>query len=151
MDGTPQPIVPDFVAALRQHMLQEAPDELVGRQGHGSPALVLGVLIAEAHLAVLDGEQAGVGQRDPVDLPAQGVQDWLRALHGRLTVDAPPFGPDRLGTGQVGACLTHQLEKPPGKSCARAWTGTQEDVRAGRHAVRSAETPPAGTGPCPCG
>ena len=30
-----QPIVPDAVEAFRQHVDQEAPDELVGRQRHG--------------------------------------------------------------------------------------------------------------------
>jgi hypothetical protein len=54
MDGTPQPIVPDFVEALVQHVLQEASDELQRWQGHGLPALVLGILIAEAHVAALD-------------------------------------------------------------------------------------------------
>lgn len=53
MDGTPQPIVPDLVEALGQHMLQKASDELVGGQRHGLPALVLGILIAEADVAVL--------------------------------------------------------------------------------------------------
>jgi hypothetical protein len=53
MDGTPQPIGPDLVEALGQHMLQKAPDELVGGQLHGLPALVLGLLIAEAYVAVL--------------------------------------------------------------------------------------------------
>jgi hypothetical protein len=30
MDGTPQPIVPDFVEPLGQHVLQKAADELEG-------------------------------------------------------------------------------------------------------------------------
>ena len=30
MDGTPQPIVPDFVEPLGHHVLQNTPDELVG-------------------------------------------------------------------------------------------------------------------------
>ena len=39
-------------------MLEEATDELVGGQGHSPPAWILGVLIAEAHLALLDREEA---------------------------------------------------------------------------------------------
>ena len=72
MDRTPQPIVADFVEPLGQHMLQKATDELMGGQGHGLPTLVLGVLVAEAHLPISDGEEAVVGQRDPVDSPGLG-------------------------------------------------------------------------------
>jgi hypothetical protein len=56
MDGTPEPILADFVEPRGQHMLQKAPDELVGGQGHGLPALSLGVPVAEADVAVLEGE-----------------------------------------------------------------------------------------------
>ncbi len=70
MDRTPQPIVADFVEPLGQHMRQTATDELMGGQGHGLPTLVLGVLVAAAHLPISDGEEAVVGQRDPVDIPA---------------------------------------------------------------------------------
>jgi hypothetical protein len=38
---------------LGHHMLEKATDELMGGQGHGLPALVLGVLVAEADLADL--------------------------------------------------------------------------------------------------
>ncbi len=78
MDGTPQPIVADFVEPLGRHMLEKAADALVGGQGHGLPALVLGILVAEAHLTILGREDAASGQGDPVDIPAQVVQDLLR-------------------------------------------------------------------------
>ncbi len=94
MDGAPQPIVPDVVEPLGQHVLQKAPDELVGGQRHGLPALVLSILRAEADVAVLDREQTAIGQRDPVDIPAHVVQDLLRALQGRFAGDDPPLGPN---------------------------------------------------------
>jgi hypothetical protein len=53
LDRTPQAIVADFVAALGQYMLEKAADELIGGQGHGPPALVLGVLVAEVHVTVV--------------------------------------------------------------------------------------------------
>jgi hypothetical protein len=56
MDGTPEPIIADVVEPLGQHLRQQAPPELVGGQGHGLPALSLGVPVADADLAVLDGE-----------------------------------------------------------------------------------------------
>jgi hypothetical protein len=77
MDRTPHAIVADVVEALGQHMWEKAANELIGGQGHGPPALVSGVLVAEAHLAVRDREETMVGQGDAVDLAAQVVQDWL--------------------------------------------------------------------------
>jgi hypothetical protein len=81
MDGTPQPIVPDIVEPLGQHVRQETPDALVGGSCHHLPALVLGVLVAEAHLTVLGREDTAIGQGEPLDIPASGVQDQLCALH----------------------------------------------------------------------
>ena len=49
----------------------ETTDALLGRQGHGLPALVVGVLVAAADLAIRDREQTAIGQCDPVDIPAQ--------------------------------------------------------------------------------
>jgi hypothetical protein len=70
MDGTPQTIVPDCVESLGQHVRQETPDALVGGSCHHLPALVLGVLVAEAHLTVLGREDTAIGQGDPLDIPA---------------------------------------------------------------------------------
>jgi hypothetical protein len=93
MDRAPQAIVADFVEALGQDLLENATDELVSRQGHGPPALVLGVLIAETHLALLDREEAVSGQGDAVDIPAQVVQHWLSTLPRRFAIDDPAFRP----------------------------------------------------------
>ena len=124
-DGTPQPIVPDVGEPLGQPMREKAANELVGRQGHGLPAMVLGILRAETDVAVRDREKAAIGQRDPVDIAAQVVQDLLRAWDGRFAVDDPPVGPDRRRDGQVGPRLTPQSEQPPARILARAWTGTR--------------------------
>jgi hypothetical protein len=48
MDRTPQPVGPDLVDALGQHGLQEAADQLLGREGHSVPTRGLRVLIATA-------------------------------------------------------------------------------------------------------
>ena len=87
------------------------------------PTLVCRVLIAEAHLVILDGEQAVVGQRDPVDIPAEVRQDWLGVLHGRFAIDHPPCGPDRLRQGQVRAFLTHQIQKASAKALRKGMDG----------------------------
>jgi hypothetical protein len=59
MDWIAQPTVADFIEALGPHMLQKATDELNGGQGHGLPALVLGILIAKAHLTILKWRAGG--------------------------------------------------------------------------------------------
>jgi Phage integrase, N-terminal SAM-like domain len=116
MDGTPQPIVPDVVEPLGQHVLQETPDALVGGSCHHFPALVLGVRVAEAHLIVLGREDTAIGQGDPMDISAEVVQDQLRALHGRFAVDDSPKRymlfhnkrhPTEMVSPEIAAFLTH--------------------------------------------
>jgi len=151
MDRTPQSIVADVVAPLGQHMLEKTADALVGGQGHGPPALVLRVLGAEAHLAILDREAAVVGQRDAVVRPAQVVQDWPSTSHGRLAVDHPSIGPNRLGKSQVGGSLTPQSEQPSAKPLREGMDG-DEGGRAGGPPLGSVGgASPAGTRPCTCG
>jgi hypothetical protein len=125
MDRTPQSIVADFVEALGQHMLEKAADELIGGQGHAPPALVLGVLVAEAHLAFRDREETMVGQCDAVDIPPQVVQDLLSTLHRRFAIDHPSFGPDRFWQRQVGAFLMHQIKKQAAKQLREGMDGHQ--------------------------
>jgi hypothetical protein len=72
MDRTPQPVVADLVEALGSHVRQEAAHTLLGGQGHGVPTMVLGVLVPEADVAVLDRDNAAIGQGDPVDSPGPG-------------------------------------------------------------------------------
>jgi hypothetical protein len=136
MDRTPQTIVADFVEALGQHMLEKAADELIGGEGHGPPAPVLGVLVAKAHLAFRDGEETMVGQGDAVDIPAQVLQDLLSPLHRRLAIDHPAFGPDRFWQRQVGAFLTHQIEKQAAKELGEG---------VDRHQVGGTGGPPLGS------
>jgi hypothetical protein len=70
MEWTPQPIVADLVESLGSHVRQEAANKLLGGQGHGVPTMVLGVLVAEADVAVLDRDHTAIGQGDPVDISA---------------------------------------------------------------------------------
>lgn len=75
MDRTPQPIVADVGEPLGQHLRQKAANELQRWQGHGLPALVLGLLIAEADVTVRAREHPAIGQRNPVDIAPQRLQD----------------------------------------------------------------------------
>jgi hypothetical protein len=125
MAWTPQSIGADLVEALGSHVRQEAAHKLLGGQGHGVPTMVLGVLVAEADVAVLDRHHTAIGQGDPVDIPAQVIEHLLWALHGGFAIDHPPFGPDRLGQRQIGAFLTHQIEKQPAKELREGMDGHQ--------------------------
>ncbi len=151
MDRTPQPLVANLVEPLGPHMRQKAPDELVGGQRQGVPTLVLGVLVAKAPLAIIDGEETGVGQRDAVDISAQVVQAFLRACPAGLPETTPPLVQTTSGLIRSGCSWRTRSSYRPRNRFARAGTGTREDVRAGRHSVRSAETPPAGTRQWTCG
>jgi hypothetical protein len=75
MDGTPQRIVADVVQPLGQHRRQQAAHARQRWPGHGLPALVLGLLRAEAHVAVRDREHPAMGQRHPVEIAPQIRQD----------------------------------------------------------------------------
>ena len=81
-------------------MLQKTADEFHGRQGHGPPPaypLLLafsGLLVSKSHLTVLDRENAVVGDRDPVDITGQILQDLVCALDTGLAIDHPAFFPD---------------------------------------------------------
>src|SRR5271170_6450470 len=58
-------VVADAVKSVRQHMDQEAADELPRLEGHGLLAVVVPVILpAEADLAVLHRQQAVVGDSD---------------------------------------------------------------------------------------
>ena len=67
----PQTVVADLVNAGGQDMLEEPTDELLGCQRHGPPLGVPGVLVAEGHLAVLDSQDATVGDGNAVDVSSE--------------------------------------------------------------------------------
>jgi hypothetical protein len=110
MGRTPHPIVADFVEALGQPRLEEAADDLSGGPGHGPPALILGLRLAEADVAVRDREHTAIAPCEAVTRPARGVQDLLGPLPRRCAIDHPALGPDRCGQRSVGAFVTPQLE-----------------------------------------
>jgi hypothetical protein len=68
-----EPEIADFLKTFRQHMLQEAADELERRQRHGLPGLVVR-LVAERDRAVLHGDEPPVRQRHTVDIRCQIFQ-----------------------------------------------------------------------------
>ena len=94
--------------AVGQHVLQEAPDTFLGWESHGVPTMGPGVLRANTHVAIVEGEHPVVREGDTVDIPAPVAKHSFRALHARLAIDDPRGSPDRRGDGQIRALLTHQ-------------------------------------------
>lgn len=92
---------------------------------YGLPVMVLGILRAEADVAVLDREQTAIGQRDAVDVPAQVAEHLFGPLHGRLTVHDPRGRPHRLGDGQIGTLLAHEIQEEPSKELREGLDGDQ--------------------------
>lgn len=129
-EGTPPPLVAALGDALGPAVRQAAADTRLRWEGHGGPPRGLSVLIAPADRASRDGEQAGVGQREALDLPAPGGQDRLRAVDGGVAGDAPPRGPDRLGPGPVRPFLMPQGPTPPAPA-RRAGLDGDQGGRAG--------------------
>src|SRR6516164_3618380 len=78
--------------AFRQHMDQETPDELVGRQRH---RLVTGrpfdpiILVLEGDAVVVGGHQPAIGDRDAVSVARQIAQHLAGPGEGLLGVDHP--------------------------------------------------------------
>lgn len=82
--------VADLGKALGKNMDEEAPDELVGVESHGSAAIVFfAVSPLECDFAVLKCHQAVVGDGDPVSIAAEVIEDLGGSAKGRFGVDHP--------------------------------------------------------------
>jgi hypothetical protein len=85
-------VVADAVAAARQDVQEKAPDELGRIEGHRlrrlqGPGAV--VLIAEAHVVVVQVEQPLVGDRHAVRVAADVFQNLLRTIEGSFRIHDP--------------------------------------------------------------
>ena len=83
-------VVPDATKPIREHMDQEATDELVGLKGHRLLTIAISVILpAEADLAVVHGHQAVVGDGDTVGIPPDIIEDLFRPSERPLRIDHP--------------------------------------------------------------
>src|ERR1700686_913960 len=82
--------VTDAAEPFRQHVEQEAADELITLERHHL-GLVVGAIIlpTEAGPTLLAGEEPTVGDRDAMGVAPQIFQDLLRATEGALGIDDP--------------------------------------------------------------
>ncbi len=110
-------------------MLQKTAHKFHDRQGHGPPPafpLLLafsGFLVSKSHPAVLDGENAVIGDSDPMNITGQILQDLVCALDTGFTIDYPILLPDlfrKCNARQSIFCHLHELgPKDKGKGLDR--------------------------------
>ena len=94
-----QSVVTDPMEAAGQHMEQEAAHELAGVQRHGLVAgapLCPVVLPAEGDAALIECDQALVGDRHAVRIAREVREHRLRSGKGTLGVDHPLAGAQRI-------------------------------------------------------
>src|SRR5260370_30509274 len=87
-----QTVVTDAVEALRQHMHQEAADELVGIERHHAVSLGTfdaGILPLAGDAAVVERDQAAGGDGDPLGIAGEIAQSFLGPPEWAFAVDHP--------------------------------------------------------------
>ncbi|MCI0435224.1 MAG: hypothetical protein L0271_16525 [Gemmatimonadetes bacterium] len=94
MAGAEQTIGADSGEAAREHVEQEAVEEVVDRERHAAGFVGPGVSIAEGDLAVGEAFNAVIAERDAIDV-AREVQRGVLAPANRLDVHDPASAPDR--------------------------------------------------------
>ncbi|GEM_PF-4442865 len=115
----------DLVEALGKDVLKEATHELSSGKSHGPPSVLLGVFVAEGHVAILEGEDTVVRDCDTVDVAGKIRKDLVSALCGRFAIDNPIGLPDGLREGDIReglSCQGHELAR---KILDSAATGTR--------------------------
>ena len=71
-------------------MKKEPSDELVSLERHGLLTVVVCIISpSKGNIAVLDGEDAVIADRDPVSISAEVLKDPLGAIEGRFAIDDP--------------------------------------------------------------
>ena len=82
--------VTDADIAWRQDMKKESADKLVGLEGHRLLAVMVGIIAPEeGDLAIAEGEDAIITDRDPMGISAEVLKDSVGALEGWFAIDDP--------------------------------------------------------------
>lgn len=106
-------------------MLQEAADEFHDIEGEDSWALAVGLAIANEHRAVLDVDDARVGDRDFEDVGGEILQARF-AGGDRLAVDVPIDAPDIRGDLIEAVSLDHLIAELGSKDFRESFNGEKE-------------------------
>ena len=87
---TQKTVMPDLHKPVRQHMKQEAPDELVDINGHNLGFVVVGIVAPpEGDLVVLYSYNPMIADRDPVGISAEILKNAFCPIKGRFAVNDP--------------------------------------------------------------
>jgi hypothetical protein len=82
--------MPDSDESLRQHMQEEAAQKLDSVQRHFALLAAMSIILpSEGDALAIERQQAMIRDSDPMRIPAQIAEDFLRASKGRLGVDYP--------------------------------------------------------------
>lgn len=85
-----EPVVADAVESTGEHVEEESPDELLGRERHDLLLIVVSIVPpVETDLSVFDGHDPMVGNRHSVRVAPDVVHHLLGSREGRLGVDDP--------------------------------------------------------------
>jgi hypothetical protein len=80
-----------------QGVKQEASDEHSGLQGQRLQGIaVFAVAVGEGDLAIFDRKNPVVGNRHPMGIAAQVIENFLRRREGLLGIDVPVLSAERL-------------------------------------------------------
>jgi hypothetical protein len=117
-----QPIVADAMKPFRQHMEQEAPNELVGAERHCAvPRLSIAavILVAEGHAALVESNEATVRDRDAMGVAGKIGKHCFWPIEGWLGVNEPIFSLERRETRGEGLAATQVLDLTKERKAAR--------------------------------
>jgi hypothetical protein len=106
-------------------MLQEATDEFDNIEGQDSRSFTVGLAIANEHGAVLDAEDARVGDGDFENVGSQIFESGITG-GDRLAVDIPGNLPD-IGWDSIEEfCFFHQIAELGSKDFRESFYGEKE-------------------------
>jgi len=113
--------VSDPVEAVGDGVLKEAADEFVGREPHDLGFAVLAIVLpGEADLAVVEPDQAAVGDGDAVRVAGEIPEHLLGPAKRRLGVDDPvDLGQSFQPSGEGGG-IGRSCERPGKRSSSAA-------------------------------
>jgi hypothetical protein len=123
----------DAMQAAQGDMLEEAAQELVGGQGHGSARAVAAAAVGEGDGAVVASGDGFVGERGAMDVAGEVVEHGGRARDG-LGEDDPALVPGNDGQAQLGHCIACEREEATAEALGQCGLGHEEGLIArGRH------------------
>ena len=103
--------VADAHEATRQHVEQEAAEELINRQSHDALAIaVRGVAPSERDFAIGKGKQPMVGDGNAVSVVSEITQHVFRSTEWRFGVDDPVLSEQHSQPGREGLRIGKRRE-----------------------------------------